>query len=158
MEQGARLCLPVACAQAALESAWGNSTLTRAANNLFGIKAGEGWRGPVVELPTTEYRDGVPHEGEPARWRAYMSWLSCVKDYSRLISTLPWFRAALNHLDDPDAFLACLLPGPNKPGWATDPNYAQKVRRCAAVIESLGGPVWAKKGGGVASPATNGGT
>ena len=65
----------VTVAQAALESAWGNSGLAQAANNYFGIKARPG--GEAIELPTLEYVGGVPFASRRS-----------------LRSTLPW-RSAL---------------------------------------------------------------
>src|SRR5690606_5961986 len=52
--------------QAALESGWGRRELKyengATSHNLFGIKAGAGWRGKVVSVMTTEYQDGVPRK------------------------------------------------------------------------------------------------
>ena len=49
--------------QAALESGWGQREIKhpdgRTSHNLFGIKAGAGWKGQVVHVLTTEYEDGV---------------------------------------------------------------------------------------------------
>ncbi len=144
--QGARFNLAVLCAQAALESCWGNSGLTKRACNLFGIKASRGSTGPTVTLMTREY---VPQKGwikVPARWRVYATWAVCILDYAHLIATRPWYQDALQYLDDPDQFLAHLLPGfGDRLGWATDPNYVGKVRQCADLIEDLGGPKWARK-------------
>ena len=46
----------ITVAQAALESAWGNSQLSRRAHNYFGIKAHGGL--PWIELPTHEFEGG----------------------------------------------------------------------------------------------------
>ena len=44
----------VMIAQAILESGWGQSTLATEANNLFGIKAGTDWTGPIYTVKTRE--------------------------------------------------------------------------------------------------------
>lgn len=51
----------VTLAQAALESGWGESGLTKSANNFFGIKdqANDEWYGAYVEKPTGEVFNGV---------------------------------------------------------------------------------------------------
>ena len=146
---GAMFSTPVAMAQGALESGWGGSGLTRQANNLFGIKAGKGWKHETLAMPTREYIAGKGWIVTVAKWRKYPCWEACVTDYAHMIATLSWFRDALNHLEDPDAFLHALLPSPRsaqwprgKPGWATDPDYRNKVRRCAVEIQAEGGPRW----------------
>ena len=49
-------------AQAAHESGWGRREIRNAdgssSHNLFGVKAGSGWTGPVAEITTTEYVGG----------------------------------------------------------------------------------------------------
>jgi flagellar protein FlgJ len=51
--------------QAALETGWGKRMIRNAdgsnSNNLFGIKAGPGWKGKVATAVTTEYVNGQPH-------------------------------------------------------------------------------------------------
>lgn len=57
-------------AQAALESGWGQREIPtedgRPSHNLFGIKAGSRWDGPVTEITTTEYEQGVAKRSRPA--------------------------------------------------------------------------------------------
>ena len=61
--------------QAAHESGWGQHEIRNAdgttSHNLFGIKAGAGWKGAVAEVTTTEYVDGEPRKvtGEVPRLR-----------------------------------------------------------------------------------------
>lgn len=144
-KRGAKLNKAVVFAQAALESGWGKSLLAREANNLFGIKAGKSWRGSVLELPTWEWSANKGWYKTVARWRRYRSWQECLLDYYNLLCTLPWFQDALQNLDNADAFLKSLLPDPEKgePGWATDPNYFQKVKKVGKIIEDLGYAKWA---------------
>ena len=49
----------ITLAQAALESGWGESGLTKKANNFFGIKADPSWSGPVINMATGEVFNGV---------------------------------------------------------------------------------------------------
>lgn len=132
----------VCVAQAALESNWGRSGLAVRACNLFGIKAGGSWKGPVLELPTKEWSKERGWYTTVARWRAYPSWNECIVDYSKVLAGLWWYRDAMAAVDDPDAFLEGLLPKDGEPGWATDPNYAMKVRAVGRKVEELGGPKW----------------
>jgi flagellum-specific peptidoglycan hydrolase FlgJ len=132
----------VVYAQAALESNWGNSELTQKANNLFSIKAGTSWTEETIELPGLEwhYRYGWYHSLD--KWRKYPSWTDCIIDYARIIAEVSWFQDALQYLEDPKQFLKALLPDGTHPGWATDPNYYQKVTQIAFELESYGGPKW----------------
>lgn len=141
-QKGARVNVPVCMAQAALESNWGNSGLCTRANNLFGIKASASWRGPTLDLPTREWSKEKGWYSTTARWRKYPSWNECIVDYSQLIHSLSWYQGCTTAIDNAEAYLQALLPAPGKPGWATDPDYARKVRNVALEIERLGGPAW----------------
>ena len=111
-------------AQAALESSWGASDLAAQANNLFGIK-GEGPAGST-RMPTSEYLRGAWVQIF-AYFRRYHSWEESVQDHSRLILSGVAgdrrYRAAL-HTDGKTAAKAVA-----KAGYATDPNYADKLIR-----------------------------
>jgi len=134
----------VATAMGALESNWGTSQLSQKANNLFGIKAGSSWTGETIELPTWEWYPSKGWVRTTAKWRKYLSWNLCLVDYANLIANRPWFRDALQHLNDPEKFLESLLPTPTEWGWATDPKYKDKVIDIALEIQRLGGPAWEK--------------
>lgn len=138
----ARFNQAVVFAQAALESNWGNSELAQKANNLFSIKAGETWRGETIQLigPEWNYRMGWYQSLD--KWRKYRNWTDCLIDYARIIAEVSWFQDALQYLDQPEQFLKALLPAPNHPGWASDPNYFQKVYQIALQLENYGGPKW----------------
>ncbi|MGX5660237.1 flagellar assembly peptidoglycan hydrolase FlgJ [Castellaniella ginsengisoli] len=112
--------------QAALESGWGEREIRRpdgrGSHNLFGIKAGGGWRGEVVNVMTTEYdEDGVAHRvSQP--FRAYGSYAESFQDYAELIGgsdrygkvvTAPSAEAAARRIQEA--------------GYATDPGYADKL-------------------------------
>ncbi len=140
--RGARFNDAVAFAQGALESRWGQSTLSNLYNNLFGIKAGSSWKGAVAELPTWEYTSAKGWYYAPAKWRVYRSWQECLLDYSGIISTLPWYKDALLYLDNADKFLKALLPAYDEPGWAYDPNYFDSVKNVGKEIEKMGYIKW----------------
>ena len=61
--------------------------------NLFGIKAGADWKGPVAEVTTTEYVDGQPQK-VVAKFRAYGSYAESFADYARLMKDSPRYAAA----------------------------------------------------------------
>jgi len=115
-------------AQAALESGWGKSEIQgadgSASHNLFGVKAGRGWTGPVVEAATTEFVNGTP---QPAveRFRAYGSYAEAFTDYARLLKSQPRYAQALENGTDAAGFARGLAQG----GYATDPMYADKLLR-----------------------------
>lgn len=119
-------------AQAAHESGWGRREIRHAdgssANNLFGIKAGAGWRGPVAEVTTTEYVDGQPQR-MVQRFRAYASPAESFADYAALMKSQPRYQAVLDAGDDAKAFAGSL----QRAGYATDPRYADKL---AGVIQT----------------------
>ena len=121
-------------AQAALETGWGRKTLTNEdgtpSHNLFGIKAGRGWNGKVARSMTTEYENGVAvKKREP--FRAYNSYAESFKDYANLISTNPRYQRVLENGIDAAGF----AQGLQNAGYATDPQYAAKLKRI--IQESL---------------------
>lgn len=117
-----RLGIPasISLAQAILESGWGRSQLAQKAKNLFGIKAGRSWTGPVIELPTKEFRNGQ-WVTEVARWRVYESYTEAFIDHGRLFYN-GLYDAALPHRSQAKEFLQRIAPV-----YATDPRYAEKV-------------------------------
>lgn len=125
----------VLAAQAALESGWGQKPIRSAAgrdtNNLFGVKAGRGWRGEATEESTTEYVGAVAVP-RSERFRSYADAGEAIRDFSRLIAGNPRYRAALNTGSDARAYGEALVRG----GYATDPAYAEKLVRIAARLQS----------------------
>ncbi len=109
----------ITVAQAALESRWGDSRLSREAHNYFGIKAHG--NGPFIELPTTEVRDGKAVRCT-ARFARYDSMQTCFADRDHLTATLACYAQARACAADPEAFIRVLAAR-----WATDPQYADKV-------------------------------
>lgn len=117
-------------AQAALETAWGKRKIVDASGNdsfnLFGIKAGKGWQGKVAHVATTEFENGqAVKKVQP--FRVYGSYGEAMEDYARLVKDNGRYQQALNQGGDARAFAAGLQQG----GYATDPNYAQKLERVA---------------------------
>ncbi|HBE76870.1 MAG TPA: hypothetical protein DDW65_03690 [Firmicutes bacterium] len=132
----------VTFAQAALESNWGNSELAQKANNLFAIKAGTSWKGEVVFLKGWEWNEHCSWFSRMEFWRKYGSWTDCILDYANIIAGHSWFQDALPYIHDPSQFLKRLLPDGKNPGWATDPNYFQKVVQIGKQLANYGGPKW----------------
>jgi flagellar protein FlgJ len=114
--------------QAALESGWGKREIKNAdgsaSHNLFGIKAGPGWKGKVATAVTTEYVNGVP-QTRVEKFRAYDSYAAGFKDYGNMIATNPRYEKVLASAGDASKF----AHGLQKAGYATDPLYAAKLSR-----------------------------
>ncbi|PQO94813.1 flagellar assembly peptidoglycan hydrolase FlgJ [Massilia phosphatilytica] len=114
--------------QAALETGWGRRVIRNAdgtsSNNLFGIKAGPGWKGKVATAVTTEYINGKPH-ARVEKFRAYASHADAFKDYARMLSNNPRYEKVLAHGGDAATF----AHGLQRAGYATDPQYAAKLSR-----------------------------
>lgn len=111
-------------AQAALETGWGQHGVGSAdggdAHNLFGIKAtGDA---PATTATTTEYIDGTAHQ-ITARFRRYDSDPDAFDSYAALIGGNPRYSAVVGSGDDIHRFATAL----QRAGYATDPNYAQKL-------------------------------
>lgn len=109
----------VTVAQAALESAWGQSQLARLANNYFGIKAHGDL--PWIELPTTEVQGGTAVKLR-AYFARYASIEACFEDRDRLLARLAVYAEARASAGYPEAFIRALARH-----WATDPHYAEKL-------------------------------
>lgn len=114
-------------AQAILESNNGNSTLTREANALFGIKAAN-WRGKVWTGKTVEYYNPNTPTTITAGFRAYDSWQESITDHSKLLTGASRYKAVVGETDYKKACEAI-----HKAGYATDPQYANKL---ISLIES----------------------
>ena len=114
--------------QAALESGWGKREIRHAdgsnSHNLFGIKAGPGWKGKVATAVTTEYVNGVP-QTKVEKFRSYDSYADSFKDYAKLITKNPRYEKVLANATDASGF----AHGLQKAGYATDPLYAAKLTR-----------------------------
>ncbi|MCX7628520.1 MAG: flagellar assembly peptidoglycan hydrolase FlgJ, partial [Methylophilaceae bacterium] len=113
-------------AHAALETGWGRQELKTVdgapSNNLFNIKAGRGWKGATVEKMVTEYINGQPVQSLE-RFRVYESVAAAFADYVALLAGSPRYAGVINQ--DAEGFVRGLQRG----GFATDPAYADKLRR-----------------------------
>jgi flagellar protein FlgJ len=117
--------------QAALESGWGKREIRAAdgtpSHNLFGVKAGANWKGSVVETVTTEYVNGVAQKSVE-KFRAYSSYADAFRDYANLLRNNPRYAGVVAQAAQGiDA--AGFAQGLQKAGYATDPNYADKLTR-----------------------------
>ncbi len=114
--------------QAALESGWGKREIRAAdgspTHNLFGVKAGRGWNGPVVEKTTTEYVNGVAQRTS-AKFRVYESYAEAFRDYANLLQNNPRYSSVVGKSHDALGFAS----GLQRAGYATDPAYADKLVR-----------------------------
>jgi len=122
--------------QAGHETGWGRFEIKKAngesANNLFGIKAGPGWKGKTAEVTTTEYVNGVAHK-KIAKFRAYDSYDESFRDYAKLITQSPRYAKVIEQTGSAQAFASSL----QKAGYATDPNYATKLSRAIETTQRL---------------------
>jgi flagellum-specific peptidoglycan hydrolase FlgJ len=114
----------ITVAQAALESNFGESQLSRTANNYFGIKAHGNHA--VMEFRTNEF-DGEREGQVVARFAAYETMEECFQCRDRLIAKSSVYADARVAKGDPERFVKELAKH-----WATDPKYAQKVLRIYA--------------------------
>ena len=118
-------------AQAALETGWGKHMIEGKGDspspvpsyNLFGIKADHPRQGDSVAITTTEFREGVPMK-EQAEFRAYADYEASLRDYVDFLESNPRYRDVLAVADKPAQFAEKL----QQAGYATDPNYAEKIR------------------------------
>ncbi|MBU3894360.1 flagellar assembly peptidoglycan hydrolase FlgJ [Serratia rubidaea] len=123
-------------AQAALESGWGRREIPAAdgspSHNLFGIKAGSGWRGPVTEITTTEFEQGAAKKIK-ARFRVYGSYVEAIADYVKLLTGNPRYAGVATARTPEQAAHAL-----QQAGYATDPHYARKLVSVIAQMKSAG--------------------
>ncbi|MFC3095093.1 flagellar assembly peptidoglycan hydrolase FlgJ [Alteromonas sediminis] len=112
-------------AQAALETGWGQHMIHSAqgknSHNLFGIKASNGWQGEQATVPTLEYKNGVANK-ESAAFRVYSSIQESIQDYKDFLQHGRYSKV-LEQAGNTEGFFSAL----QKAGYATDPQYADKV-------------------------------
>lgn len=110
-------------AQGALESAWGESGLTKQGNNFFGIKdfVNDSWTGGVIEKDTTEYVNGVA-KNVVAKFRKYESPADSFRDHSEFLQDNPRYNALFGSTE-----WQSWAYGLQEAGYATDPSYAIKL-------------------------------
>ncbi|MBU2977928.1 flagellar assembly peptidoglycan hydrolase FlgJ [Alteromonas sp. C1M14] len=113
-------------AQAAVETGWGRYVIHDGAgnstNNLFGIKADTRWQGEQAVVDTIEFDQGVP-ERRKAAFRQYPTLESGLADYVNFVQSQPRYQQAIAAKDDTQQYFQAL----QQAGYATDPQYAEKV-------------------------------
>ena len=118
----------VLLAQAALETGWGRYVIQRdgggSSHNLFNIKADSRWDGDRAQVGTVEFRDGVAQK-ERAAFRVYDSYEQSFRDYADFLQKSTRYQGALSEAANPYRYLQSLQDA----GYATDPEYAQKISR-----------------------------
>lgn len=125
--------------QAALETGWGRKEIKHSDGspsfNLFGIKAGGSWKGPVAEVPTTEFINGKATR-VMAKFRAYGSYAESFSDYAALMSKSPRYQAVVKGVQQTQAAASPsretgvqFAQNMQRAGYATDPQYADKLSR-----------------------------
>jgi flagellar protein FlgJ len=115
-------------AQAALETGWGGHVMRSAqggsSHNLFGIKADQRWDGEQVRKETLEYQQDVAVR-KRENFRSYNSYQESFQDYVAFLKQNPRYAEALRNTQDSEAYFRALQDA----GYATDPNYADKILR-----------------------------
>lgn len=116
----------VVIAQAALETGWGKKIIQteqgQSSNNLFNIKADRRWQGDKTSKETLEFEQGnMVKKNEP--FRVYQSIADSVNDYIDFLSSNDRYQGALQQTNNVEQF----LQGLQSAGYATDPNYANKI-------------------------------
>ena len=109
----------VVLGQSALESNFGKSELSLNYNNYFGIKAKNDDK--KEEMMTSEFVDGKEIRVKQP-FREYNSMKESFKDYGKLISTAPRYKRVMSSKNYRQAAYNL-----QKCGYATDPNYADKI-------------------------------
>jgi flagellar protein FlgJ len=113
-------------AQAAIETGWGqhmiHNTSGQNSHNLFGIKADRRWQGDRAMVNTIEFEQGVAST-KKAPFRVYDSFADSMQDYVGFVKQNPRYEAAVKQSQSPQDYFLEL----QKAGYATDPNYANKV-------------------------------
>lgn len=125
----------VLIAQAALETGWGKKVIKNAAgssNNLFNIKADPRWSGNKVATNTLEFHQGIAVQ-EKAAFRSYDNYQDSFNDYVRFLNDNPRYSKALEQPAEPSHFIRNL----HQAGYATDPNYTDKVISVMNTVKSL---------------------
>ena len=116
----------VLVSQAALETGWGKAVTQHkdgsSSFNLFNIKADKRWSGDRVIKSTLEYDNGLAKH-EKASFRAYDSYADSFDDYVDFLRTNSRYDNVLRNQGNDQSYIQDL----HKAGYATDPNYANKV-------------------------------
>lgn len=130
-------------AQAIHETGWGKFIPRfksgNISNNIFGIKADNSWNGASAVGKTFEVEDGIV-KNQKAKFRAYSNLGDGIKDYFSFVRDNPRYEKALAARSGAE-----YIKELHKAGYATDPNYSDKVMsiyngdRLNSLIEQLNG-------------------
>jgi len=126
----------VVIAQAALETGWGQKIIKDqqggSSNNLFNIKADSRWDGEHIKKDTLEYERGtMVKKSEP--FRAYESLNESFNDYANFLTNNDRYQDALQNSGNVEHF----LQGLQQAGYATDPQYANKIMATLRTVSNL---------------------
>ncbi|MCL1156716.1 flagellar assembly peptidoglycan hydrolase FlgJ [Shewanella inventionis] len=116
----------VLIAQSALETGWGQKVVRRndgtMSHNLFNIKADKRWQGEKTSVNTLEFEKGIPVQ-QKADFRMYDDLEQSFSDFVSFIGQGDRYEDARKVAAEPTQFIRAL----QKAGYATDPQYANKV-------------------------------
>jgi len=126
----------VVIAQAALETGWGQKIIKdeqgSSSHNLFNIKADNGWSGEQIQKDTLEFEHGAMVK-KSAPFRAYQSLADSFNDYADFLTSSDRYQKALQNSGDVEHF----LHGLQQAGYATDPQYANKIMATLRTVTNL---------------------
>ena len=126
----------VVIAQAALETGWGQKIIKdqqgSSSNNLFNIKADNRWAGAQIQKDTLEFELGAMVK-KSAPFRAYQSLEESFNDYADFLVGNDRYQGALEKPNNVEHF----LHGLQKAGYATDPQYANKIMATLRTVTNL---------------------
>ena len=128
----------ILAAQAALETGSGKKMLAndngKVSNNLFNIKKDAGWQGESLSVNTLEHKNGV-FQKEKSEFKSYASIADSVSDYVQFLTNGTRYKKALESSGNSLDFVKQL----QNAGYATDPNYAEKIYSVYSRIKALTG-------------------
>ncbi len=107
--------------QAVIESSFGTSELAIKANNHFGIKCKSYWTGNTYYYEDDDYRNG---QLIASCFRSYSTSIKSFKDHTRFLSNSERYQPLFRYGTQDYKSWAY---GLEKAGYATDPQYAEKL-------------------------------
>ena len=123
-----RILPSVTIAQACLESGWGTSELATKANNLFGIKAKQDWKGESYTVRTAEYDKNNKKFYINAAFRKYRNWQESLVDHAKFFHTPNWRKENYTQnsvIGGTDYKAVC--KGLQSAGYATSQEYGNQL-------------------------------
>ncbi|HQU60042.1 MAG TPA: glucosaminidase domain-containing protein [Saprospiraceae bacterium] len=123
--------LPIILAVAGLESDWGRSHLAQNANNHFGLKIKEDWIGEEYCITTQEFANGFSYESYEC-FRKYPLIRQSYQDFGNFLQKRSHYQGLFSY---PSWNYYRWAMGLQESGYATDPEYAQKLIRLIEVYQ-----------------------